>query len=43
MVIESFYKQAAAEYQCNVREFISTGEGREFNTAGKYAYQDKIP
>jgi len=29
MVIERFYNQAAAEYQCNVHEFIDVGEERE--------------
>jgi hypothetical protein len=29
MVIEKVHNQADTEYQCNVHEFISTGEGRE--------------
>jgi hypothetical protein len=29
MVIERFYSQANAEYQCNVHEFVSIGEGWE--------------
>jgi hypothetical protein len=29
MIIEKFHNLADAEYQCNVHEFISTGEGRE--------------
>lgn len=29
MIIKRFYNHAAAEYQYNVYEFISTEEGRE--------------
>ena len=42
MVIERFYNCAAAEYQCNVHEFISTGEGREFNPGGPVGNQHAL-
>ena len=43
MIIEKFYKHAAAEYYCNVNEFINTGEGRELTRLQNLHVRTKYP
>jgi hypothetical protein len=43
MVIEKHYKQAAAEYFCNVDEFVSTGEGRKLSRLQNLMVRTKYP
>jgi hypothetical protein len=43
MVIEKFHNQADTEYQCNVHEFISTGEGRELTRLENKHIRIKYP
>ena len=43
MVIEKYYKHAAAEYFCNVDEFISTGEGCKLTRLKNLQIRTKYP
>ncbi len=43
MTIEKHYKHAAAEYFCNVDEFISTGEGRKLSRLQNLKIRTKYP
>jgi hypothetical protein len=43
MVIEKYYKHAAAEYFCNVDEFISTGEGRKLTRLQNLKIRTQYP
>jgi hypothetical protein len=43
MIIEKYSEHAAAEYQCNVNEFISTGEGRKLTRLKNLQIRTKYP
>ena len=43
MAIEKYYKHAAAEYLCNVGEFISAGEGRKLTRLQNLQIRTKYP
>lgn len=43
MVLEKYYKKAAAEYLCNVNEFICTGEGRKLTRLQNLQIRTKYP
>lgn len=43
MVMEKYYKQAAAEYFCNVDEFINTGQGRKLTRLQNLKIRTKYP
>jgi len=43
MIIEKFYDLAAAEYYCNVCEFIGNGEGRELTRLHNLHIRTKYP
>ena len=43
MVIEKYYNHAAAEYFCNVDEFISTGEGRKLTRLQNLKIRTQYP
>jgi hypothetical protein len=42
-MIEKYYEHAAAEYFCNVDEFISTGEGRKLTRLKNLQIRTKHP
>lgn len=43
MAIEKYYKHAAAEYLCNVDEFINTGEGRKLTRLQNLKIRTQYP
>lgn len=43
MVIEKFHKHVAAEYLCNVDEFINTGQGRKLTRLQNLKIRTKYP
>lgn len=43
MAIEKYYNHAAAEYLCNVDEFISAGEGRKLTRLQNLKIRTQYP
>ena len=43
MMTEKYHRDAAAEYLCNVNEFIMTGEGRKLTRLQNLQIRTKYP
>jgi len=43
MMTEKYHRDAAAEYLCNVNEFIMTGEGRKLTRLQNLQVRTKYP